>query len=56
MREFTKQAILDNNEAQSDLGKWKEDIRDMIMRVREQFLLFIDEYTQTLKKQLNEIE
>ena len=56
VREFTKQAILDNNEAQSDLGKWKEDIRDMIMRVREQFLLFIDEYTQTLKKQLNEIE
>lgn len=56
VREFTKQAILDNDEAQSDLGKWKEDIRDMIMRVREQFLCFIDEYTQTLKQQLNDIE
>ena len=56
VREFTKQAILDSDEAQHDLGKWKEDIRDMIMRVREQFLCFIDEYTQTLKKQLNDIE
>ena len=56
VREFTTQAILDNEQAQHDLGTWKEDIRDMIMRVREQFIIFIDEYTQTMKQQLNEIE
>ena len=47
---------MENAEAVRDFGTWKEDIRDMIMRVREQFLNFIDEFTMTLKKQLDDIE
>ena len=45
VRELTKHAIIDNSGAVHDLAWWKDDIRDMIMRVREQFLCFIDEYT-----------
>ena len=56
VREFTERAIETNGDAQHELAWWKDDIRDMIMRVRERFLSFIDEYTQTLKKQLNDIE
>ena len=47
---------MENAEAVRDFGTWKEDIRDMIMRVREQFFNFIDEFTMTLKKQLDDIE
>ena len=56
VREGTERAIETNWDAQHELAWWKDDIRDMIMRVRQRFLGFIDEYTQTLKKQLIDIE
>jgi len=56
VRDQTGQAIQDNIDAQHDLAVWKDDIRDMIVRVREQFIVFIDEYTNTMKKQIDEIE
>ena len=35
---------------------WKDDIREMVMRVRTQYLKFVDEFTIQLKKNLIDIE
>ena len=54
--EETKQLLLENAEAILDLSRWKEDIRDMVMRVRDKFLSYIEEFTLQLKKNLIDIE
>ena len=56
IREKTEKAILENREAKGDLGRWKGDIRDMVMRVRTQFIKIIDEFANTLKKSLIDID
>ena len=38
VREQTRKAIVENAGAVHDLGGWKDDIRDMVMRVRGQFV------------------
>lgn len=45
IRAMTETAITENRDSMHDLGRWKDDIRDMVMRVRAQFLRFIDEFT-----------
>ena len=35
---------------------WKEDIRDLILRVREQMIGFIDGFTSRIIKQISRIE
>lgn len=50
---MTKLAIIKNANAVHDLSQWKDDIRDMVMRVRSQFIKFIDDFTQQLKKNIN---
>ena len=53
---MTETAITENRDSMHDLGRWKDDIRDMVMRVRAQFLRFIDEFTLQLKKNQIDIE
>ena len=56
VREKTEQAIRENADAVHDLGQWKDDIRDIVMRVRGQFMNFIEEFALQLKKNLIDIE
>ena len=44
VREETEKSIKNNEGAVSDLALWREDIRDMVMRVRTNFLKYVDEY------------
>ena len=52
----TRSIILEHADAILDLSQWKDDIRDMVMRVRTCFMAFIEEYTMQLKKNLIDIE
>lgn len=53
---MTEIAIRDCSGAVADISTWKDDIRDMVMRVRAQFLRFIDEFTLQLKQNLINID
>ena len=56
IRSKTEQAIIDNRDAKNDLGRWKEDIRDMVMRIRTQFFQIVDQFACQLKKTLIDID
>ena len=43
-------------EASSDVARWKDDIREMVMRVRSDFVSYIDEFSLSLKENLLDIE
>ena len=40
----------------SAIADWKDDIRDMLLRVRDQLYLFIDMFTNKFIKQIGKIE
>ena len=40
----TEQAIVSNQDAKSDVARWKDDVRDMVLRVRDNYVTFIDEF------------
>lgn len=48
--------IQENEPAKTDFSRWREDIRDMVVRVRAQFVQFVDEFVLKLKKNLLDIE
>ena len=50
VKELTSKAIRDNDGARSEIAVWKDDIRNMIVRVKDKLITFIDEYTLTMKK------
>ena len=56
IKTYTEAAITKNRDAMHDLGRWKDDVRDMVMRVRGQFIRFIDEFTLQLKSNQVDIE
>ena len=56
LRENTENSIKKNEGTVSDLATWKEDIRDMVMRVRSNFLKYVDEYCIKLKQNLLDME
>ena len=56
IRESTEKSIKDNAGVVSDLAVWKEDIRDMVVKVRAQFLKYVDDFTTQLKKNMLDME
>lgn len=56
IRAKTELAISNNAGAVSDISRWREDIRDMVMRIRSNLILFIDEFVAHLKKNMIDIE
>jgi len=55
IRVKTENAIKENEGAVNDVGRWREDIRDMVMRVRSNFIAFIDEFVAHLNKNLIDV-
>ena len=51
----TEQAINTNEDAASDVARWKDDIRDMVMRVRAKYISFIDSFALQLKQNILDI-
>ena len=42
IRALTEKMVLNNNAMPHTIADWKDDIRDMVLRVREQLIQFID--------------
>ena len=55
IRERTEQAIQSNEDAAFDVARWKDDVRDMVMRVRAKYVTFIDEFALQLKRNIMDI-
>lgn len=49
-------AVIENFEASNDIGRWRDDLREMVMRVRNNFVSFIDEFSLQLKRNLLDME
>lgn len=42
IRDLTERMVLHNSAMPHTIADWKDDIRDMVLRVREQLVQFID--------------
>ena len=56
IRFMTERAVRENRGMCHTIADWKDDIRDMLLRVREQLCQFIDMFTHKFIKQISKIE
>ena len=55
LRERTEHAIKSNEDAKADVARWRDDVRDMVQRVRGKYMTFIDDYARQLKENFLDI-
>ena len=53
---MTESIMDDNKYMPGTIGDWKEDIRDVLLRVRTQMISFIDDFTERFVRQIAKIE
>ena len=56
IKSYTYKAIQENEENKSIISEWKETIRGTLIQVKEQFVDWIDNFTNKFVKSLNKIE
>ena len=56
IKSYTQKAIVENEVNKSIIKEWKEGIRDTLIQVKEQFVEWIDNFTNKFVKSLNKIE
>ena len=56
IKSYTQKAIVENEVNKSIIKEWKEGIRDTLIQVKEQFVDWIDNFTNKFVKSLNKIE
>ena len=49
LRERTERAIKTNEDARADISRWRDDVRDMVQRVRSKYMTFVDDFARQLK-------
>ena len=53
---MTEMCVEDNKFIPTMIHDWKEDIRDVLLRVRHQMIEFIENFTERFIKQIGKIE
>ena len=53
---MTENFVKENRGMTHTIADWKDDIRDMLLRVREQLCQFIDMFTHKFIRQISKIE
>ena len=53
---MTKAVMDENKYLPMTIQDWKEDIRDVLLRVRTQMISFIDDFTERFIRQISKIE
>ena len=56
LRERTERAIKTNEDARADISRWRDDVRDMVQRVRSKYMTFVDDFARQLKQNFLNIE
>lgn len=56
IKQMTEKAVRENRGMCHTIADWKDDIRDMLLRVREQLCQFIDMFTHKFIRQISKIE
>ena len=56
LRERTERAIKTNEDAKADISRWRDDVRDMVQRVRSKYMTFVDEFARQLKQNFLNID
>ena len=53
---MTETVMEENKYMPQTIKDWKEDIRDVLLRVKEQMITFIDDFTERFVRQIAKIE
>ena len=56
IKAYTAKAIIENEPNISIIRKWKEGIRDTLIKVKEEYIEWIENFTNKFVKSLNKIE
>ena len=56
IKAYTAKAIVENEPNISIIRKWKEGIRDTLVKVKNEYIEWIENFTNKFVKSLNKIE